>query len=390
MRKASSVDKGARADGTFPERDERQRGDHGSGSRHQRVSSIPRLQPSPAACADTPDSTFWAKTILRSHSRAGEISHVARFAWTALYWNVAVVLWGAYVRATGSGAGCGNRWPLCDGDVIGASAKAQTIVEFTHRITSVISLLMVTGLVVWCWRVTKKGDWARYSAVLAAVFLANEALLGAALVLLKHVANDQSAGRVLFLCLHLGNTLLLLATLSLTAVWLSNGSRSFTLIGKWREVSSIGLGLLATMVTGTTGAVAALADTLFPATSLASSLAQDFSPGTPALLRVRLLHPALATVAACYVMWVILRSSTGRNRLSRSAISLIILLFVQVGIGMTNVLLLAPVWVQIAHLFVADALWILLVLASADLVLEPAVTCPACALASVVMKGRKR
>src|SRR6266700_3269947 len=197
------------------------------------------------AITDSTKWTLWPKTILLSNPRAREISHVARFAWTALYWNVAVVLWGAYVRATGSGAGCGDRWPLCDGDVIGASAKAQTIVEFTHRITSVISLLMVTGLVVWCWRVTKKGDWARYSAVLAAVFLANEALLGAALVLLKHVANDQSAGRVLFLCLHLGNTLLLLATLSLTAVWLSNDSRSFTLISKWREVSSIGRGLLA-------------------------------------------------------------------------------------------------------------------------------------------------
>src|SRR6267143_847841 len=160
VRKASSVDNTARADGTFPERDERQRDDHGSGSRHQRVSSIPRLQPFSAACADTPDSTFWPKPILRSHSRAGGLSHVARFAWTALYWNIAVVLWGAYVRATGSGAGCGNRWPLCDGDVIGANAKAQTIVEFTHRITSIVSLLMVTGLVGWCWRGTKKGDWA--------------------------------------------------------------------------------------------------------------------------------------------------------------------------------------------------------------------------------------
>jgi len=315
---------------------------------------------------------------------------IARFAWTALYWNVAVVLWGAYVRATGSGAGCGNRWPLCDGDVVGASAKGRTIVEFTHRITSAISLLMVTGLVVWCWRVTKKGDWARYSAVLSAAFLANEALLGAALVLLKHVGNDQSAGRILFLCLHFGNTLLLLATLSLTAYWLSNGSRSFTLIGKWRQVISIGLGLLATISTGVTGAVSALADTLYPATSLPSSLAQDFSSGTPALLRVRLLHPAVATVAACYVLWVILRSSTGRNRFSPAAIALIILLFVQVGIGMTNVLLLAPVWIQIAHLFVADALWIFLVLASADLVLEPALTRPACALASVVKEGGKR
>jgi cytochrome c oxidase assembly protein subunit 15 len=355
VRKVSSVDKAARADRTF-------------GSRHQRVSLLNGLQPSPAACDDTRDPT----TILLSHSRPGGMSQVARFARTALYWNVAVVLWGAYVRATGSGAGCGNRWPLCDGDVVGASANGQTIVEFTHRITSVISLLVVTGLVVWCWRVTKKGDWARYSTVLAAALLANEALLGAALVLLKHVGNDQSAGRVLFLCLHFGNTLLLLATLSLTAVWLSNGSRSFTLIGKWREVSSIGLGLLSTMVTGITGAVTALADTLYPATSLPSSLAQDFSSGAPALLRVRLLHPAVATIAAFYVLWVIWRSSTARHRFSRSAIALIILLFVQVGIGMTNVVLLAPVWVQIAHLFVADALWILLVLASADLVLGAA------------------
>jgi heme a synthase len=341
-------------------------------SRHQRVLLLHGFRPSPAVCDDTVDTTFSPPTILLSHSRPGGMPQVARFAWTALYWNVAVVLWGAYVRATGSGAGCGNRWPLCDGDVVGASANGQTIVEFTHRITSVISLLMVTGLVVWCWRVTKKGVWARYSAVLAAVFLANEALLGAALVLLKHVGNDQSAGRILFLCLHFGNTLLLLATLSLTAAWLSNGSRSFTLISKWREVGSIGLGLLATMATGITGAVAALADTLYPATSLPSSLAQDFSSRTPALLRVRLLHPAVATVAACYVLWVIWRSSTGRNRFSRSAIALITLLFMQVVIGMTNVLFLAPVWIQSAHLFVADALWILLVVASADLVLEAA------------------
>jgi hypothetical protein len=155
------------------------------------------------AITDT-DWTFWPVAVWLSNPRAREVSQVVRFAWTTLYWNVAVILWGAYVRATGSGAGCGNRWPLCDADVVGTSAKAQTIVEFTHRITSVISLLAVTGLVVWCWRVTKKGDWARFSAVLAAALLANEALLGAALVLLKHVGNDQSAGRILFLCLHFG------------------------------------------------------------------------------------------------------------------------------------------------------------------------------------------
>jgi len=357
---------------------------HGvTASRYQRVRFMPWVHAS-AACAGALNSMFPPKQVLPSNSRRRQICQVARFAWLTLCWNIAVVLWGTYVRATGSGDGCGNRWPLCDGDVVGASANGQTIVEFIHRITSFISLLMVTGLVVWCWRATKKGDWARYSAVLAAAFLANEALLGAALVLLKHVGSDQSAGRILFLCLHFGNTFLLLATLSLTAAWLSSGSRSFTLISKWREVGSIGLGLLATMVTGITGAVAALADTLFPATSLSSSLAQDFSSGTPDVLRFRLLHPAVATVAACYVLWVIFRISTGQLQFSQRAISLIAAIVVQFGVGLMNVLLLVPVWLQIVHLFVADVLWILIVLASAELMLERPNSDPATVLASGV------
>jgi cytochrome c oxidase assembly protein subunit 15 len=189
---------------------------------------------------------------------------------------------------------------------------------------------------------------------------------------LKHVAKDQSAGRILLLWLHSGNTFLLLAMLSLTAMWLSNGNRSFRFSRKWREVSFIGVTLFATMLAGITGAVAALADTLFPSTSLRSSLMQDFGSLTPALLHSRIFHPAAALITACYVLWIVLRTSTSRNRFSRSAIALITLLFTQVVIGMTNVLLLAPVWVQIAHLFVADALWILLVSAAADLVLEGA------------------
>jgi cytochrome c oxidase assembly protein subunit 15 len=331
--------------------------------------------------------TFWQKTILHSKPRAREMLHIARFAWATLYWNVAVVLWGAYVRATGSGAGCGNRWPLCDGDLLGAGAKGQTIVEFTHRMTSAISLLMVTGLVVWCWRVTEKRDWARYSALLAAAFLANEALLGAALVLLKHVAYDDSFARVLLLCLHLGNTLLLLASLSLTAVWLSNGNRNFRFSRNWQEVSLIGVGLLATMVAGITGAVAALADTLFPATSLRLSLTQDFGSATPALLHFRLFHPAAALIAACYLLWIVLRSSISGNRLSRSAFALVISVLVQVGLGIANVLLLAPVWLQIVHLFVADVLWVLLVVVSADIVLEGGGIGETYALASVVREG---
>jgi cytochrome c oxidase assembly protein subunit 15 len=345
---------------------------------------IPSPRASSAMWPSIPDSTLCSKVISLSDVKPPKMSYLTRFAWATLCWSIAVVLWGAYVRATGSGAGCGNKWPVCDGDVVGTHARAQTIIEFAHRMSSGISLLMVACLAAWCWRATRKHDWARYSALLASVFLANEVLLGAALVLLNHVAHDQSGGRILFLCLHQGNTLLLLAALSLTAVWLSNGGGSFSLVGKLPQLSAVGLGLLATMFAGTTGTVAALADTLFPATSLRSSLARDFSSGVPALLHFRLLHPAVAGFAACYVLWVIFRSSTHRNRFSRSGIALMILFFVQAGIGVMNVLLLAPAWVQIAHLFVADVLWILLVLTSADLVLERADTCPVRALARAV------
>ena len=297
-------------------------------------------------------------------------SGAARFAWATLCFNVAVVLWGAFVRATGSGAGCGNRWPACGGSVLGTSAKAQTIIEFTHRMTSGVALLMVVVLLLSCWRATSKGNWARYSVVLATAFLANEALLGAALVLLGHVAQDQSAGRTLFLCLHFGNTLLLLATLALTAAWLQCGSGNFTLTPKRAEVSAVVVGLVAVLATGMTGTVAALGDTLFPTTSLRASVLQDFSSDSPALLHFRLLHPVLAVIAGIYVIWVVLRNASRRMGQSRASMALVILLFTEIGIGILNVLLLAPVWLQILHLLVADTIWISLVLASAALVLE--------------------
>ena len=298
---------------------------------------------------------------------------VARFAWATLGCNVAVVLWGAYVRATGSGAGCGNKWPLCGGDVLGAGARTQTIIELTHRVTSGIVLVMVAALLVWCWRVTSRRDWARYSAILAAVFLANEALLGAALVLLDHVAQDKSSGRVIFLCLHFGNTLLLLAMLSLTAAWLSNGSNTFAMIRKPREVAIIAVGLLSTMLIGITGAVAALADTLFPASSLRASLMQDIAPGAPALLHFRLLHPVVAVIAAAYIFWVITNTARRRGTYPKLGLSLVVLLAAQLGLGILNVLLLTPIWLQIVHLLVGDVFWIVLVLASADLMLVDAV-----------------
>ena len=112
-----------------------------------------------------------------------------------LAYNVGVVLWGAYVRASGSGAGCGNHWPLCNGEVTPHSPAIATIIEFTHRVTSGLDLALVAGLVLWAFRAYPRRHAVRLWAVLSAVFLGTEALIGAALVLLEHTARNASSAR---------------------------------------------------------------------------------------------------------------------------------------------------------------------------------------------------
>jgi len=109
---------------------------------------------------------------------ASRVEWVARFAWLTLAYDVGVIVGGAYVRATGSGAGCGNHWPLCDGSILPRAPQPQTVIEFLHRVTSALALVLVASLLLRCWRKTSKGDWPRYSALLAIILLFNEALLG--------------------------------------------------------------------------------------------------------------------------------------------------------------------------------------------------------------------
>ena len=290
---------------------------------------------------------------------------VARLAWMTVAYNVGVILWGAYVRASGSGAGCGSHWPLCNGEILPATTQSQTLIEFMHRATSAVALVLVSFLVVWCWKRTSKGDWPRYSAVCGLLLLFNEALLGALLVLFDHVGLDRSRAHALVLCLHFGNTLLLLAALSLTAGWLSNRERRFV-VAKLHERIAIGLGLVSVMVIGMTGSLASLEDTLFPAGSLRYALMQDLSSSTHAFVRLRLLHPVAAVMGTIYVLWLFWAFRGKQDRWTRV---LGVTLMVQIALGAMNVILLVPVWLQITHLLVAELFWILLVLASADLLL---------------------
>jgi len=300
-----------------------------------------------------------------SISEIGRVS-LARFAWFVVAYNVAVIAWGTYVRATGSGAGCGSHWPLCNGEFLPTTPQTQTVIEFTHRVTSGVSLVLVAILLIWCWRRTARGHWPRCSAVAAAVLLFNEALLGALLVLVDHLGGlDQSRAHALFLCLHFGNTLFLLGALALTARWLSNSCSRFGFARTPNQMIATGLGLVSVMVIGMTGSLASLGDTMFPADSLRHAVLQDFSSSSPTLLRLRVLHPIAVVIGSLYVLWLL---QTFWRKPERSAwMSLLpVTLTGQIALGAMNVILLAPVWLQMTHLLVAEIFWILLVLASAD------------------------
>ncbi len=226
------------------------------------------------------------------------ISHaLVRFAWFAVAYNILVILWGGLVRATGSGAGCGNHWPLCNGQVVPLSPRVDTVIEFTHRCMTGGAAFVVLGLLVWTFRSTMKGQAARVAAVAATVLLVNEAILGAVLVKLGYVTGNQSMGRVVVLSIHLSNTLLLLAALTLTAVLLKTGQLTRDLRLRGATAVWTLIGLIATIVVGVSGSLAALGDTLFPSSSLRMAIEQDLAAGSPLLLRLRGLHPASALVA---------------------------------------------------------------------------------------------
>ena len=233
--------------------------------------------------------------------------------------------------------------------------------------TSGLSLLLVATLLVWSWRRTAKGEWPRYSAVAAAVLLFNEAILGAMLVVFEHVGMDRSASRAVFLSLHFGNTLLLVAALTLTAKWLSNSPRRFAPPAEAFERTVIAIGLFCVVATGMTGSLAALGDAIFPRANLKNALVQDFSSNSHVLLRLRTLHPVVAVVAVLYVLWMVQRLSKNREESFGIFPFFTTTLLAQVALGVLNVFLLAPVWLQLTHLLVAEILWILLVLASANL-----------------------
>lgn len=291
----------------------------------------------------------------------------ARYSWIVVAYNLFVIMFGAFVRATGSGAGCGAHWPLCNGVVIPRPERIETIIEFTHRVTSGITLVLVAVLVVWAWRRFRPGSYIRKAAAAGVFFTITEALVGAGLVLFGLVDQNDSIARALAMVVHLLNTLLLIGALALNAWWAT--------VGEPRSASPRGLagvllllGIAGLMLLVSSGAITALGDTLYPSSSLAQGIADDFSSEAHYLIQLRVYHPAIAILIGIYLALVtgwVRRKFTG-GRLDAITLALYGFYALQIMLGVVNVALLAPVWMQMVHLLASNLVWVTYVLMTAE------------------------
>jgi len=297
-----------------------------------------------------------------------------RFAWFVLAVNLAVIVWGGFVRASGSGAGCGAHWPLCNGVVVPQDPKIETLIELGHRVTSGLALIAVVALGIRALRRysrrTAEERAMRRLAWLAILFIFGEAALGAGLVLLEYVGQNSSGARAVWMAGHLVNTFLLLAALALLAERSRGGATSEKLPAKGVPVGATAglaprwlnlLSLTALLFTAMTGAITALGDTLFPAATLAEGLAQDLSPSAHFLIRLRVLHPLVAIGAG--ILWIHLAQKVRAAAPAGARAGLwakwtIAFVLTQFAVGLLTLAFLAPVPLQLLHLLGADLVWI--------------------------------
>ena len=280
------------------------------------------------------------------------------YAALTLAWMILVVLEGAVVRATGSGAGCGDHWPLCNGQILPHHPRLATIIEFTHRSMTGICTALTFVLIAWTFLAHPRGASARKAAVWSGLLLLTEAFLGAILVLGHFVEHNTSDLRVFVQGVHFTNTMLLLAALSLAWWW--QKPRPKILAANPFASRLAPWALFCTILTGATGSVAALADTLFPSQNLHTAFLADLDPNSPLLIRMRWMHPAASLAALLLIAAIAFFLQRGR-------LTLLLLLAAQFFLGIADVLTLAPLTLQVLHLLGADLLWAALVITSADL-----------------------
>lgn len=296
-----------------------------------------------------------------------KLNRFATYAWLTLLVTFIVILWGDIVQATGSGDGCGAYWPICNGEVLPAFAGRETVIEFTHRLTSGFVLLMSVVLFVWSRRAYPKGHLVRKGANFSLFFMFTESLVGAALVVFRLVGQDASLTRAIVAPIHLVNTLFLIGAITLTA-WFASGGRRFS----WRNQGAVSplliAGFVSMVIIAVMGAITSLGDAIFPVNNTAEAIGRSMTAGEHFLVRLRIYHPFAAIglgafiIVAARVITMMRPTPTTQNL----SLAIFLIYLLQLAVGFLNVSLNAILPTQLIHLFLADSLWMLWVLLAAS------------------------
>ena len=284
---------------------------------------------------------------------------VESYAKAGLLLSIASILAGAFVRATGSGDGCGATWPTCKGKIIPALSDTSELIEFSHR--SVSGVLLVVTLIIFAkTRKLQKDSLVRTVTNYLTFFVIFEALIGAVIVIFEWVGLNSSLPRIIAVPIHLVNTFGLLGSYAILYKILQDDLQNIkNMFNKnFLLISSLFL------LSGATGSITALADVLFPSASFVEGFLADFDRTSEVLTRLRILHPIISSTLSI-VLYVY---ATGiRKKYNVSVKPLQILILIAVFLGVINVLSNIVLPLSILHLAIADFLWISYIYVSIDL-----------------------
>jgi len=272
--------------------------------------------------------------------------------------SVLSILAGAFVRATGSGDGCGATWPTCKGRIIPSLSDTSEIIEFSHRGISGI-LLIVTLYIFVNSRKLEKGSIARRASNYLTFFVLFEALIGAVIVIFEWVGLNSSFPRIVAVPIHLVNTFGLLASYVILFKILENKLDSIKNL--W-DRNFIIISILF-LLTGATGSITALADVLYPSASFIEGFLDDFDRTSEVLTRLRIFHPVVSTILSIALY---IESKQLQKRFDINTNFLKFLIFAAVFLGVANVLSNIVLFLSIFHLALADLLWITYIYVSLD------------------------
>lgn len=323
--------------------------------------------------------------------RLPENSEFAKFCWYTLIYTLAVVAWGVYLRASNFGDGCGSNWPMCGDNVDPIKGPIATLVESTHRLSTMLLGVLSLVVIVWAYKSFEKGHLARKFSGLFLFMVLFEGWIGRYLVKRDLVTVNDTVERAVWMGVHVLSTFLLLGALVGAALSASR-IRPITLKSQGAVGWLLGVGFVGTMLLGVSGAIAAFGNQVDPAVY---GLADRLKPTAFWAHKLSVAHPIGAVSIGLYLMLMSslvqhLRQDPFVRNASRTLIGVLI---VQGIVGGANILLKAPVALQMIHLVLADLNWItvvVLAIAACGVGIEPVESRPAPEEADTVepLKGR--